>query len=286
VSAESLRPVVASPDRGKDGAHAPTAVERTEGMQRTANDRVWEHGRTLGVYANRDLRPVEVDILVRYRDELSGRVLELGCGAGRLTGYLAAIARSVHGVDLSEEMVAYSRKRYPKATFAQGDLRDAAVFGDAPYDAIVLAFNIVDVLGDADRQLLLDRAHAALAPGGLLVLSSHNRAYAPHLTDPLRLVGVSWTEAAVSLVHLPRWWWNRRHLLRFERREPTYAILNDLGHDYSVLHYYITRDAGVRQLEAHGFEVLETLDLDGAPVGPGELAPRCPELHYVVRRGA
>ncbi len=70
---------------------------------------------------------------------LSGRVLELGSGAGRLTGYLAEISASVEGIDLSEEMVAYSRRRYPKATFAQGDLRDASVFGAAPYDAIVLA---------------------------------------------------------------------------------------------------------------------------------------------------
>jgi SAM-dependent methyltransferase len=254
-------------------------------MQRVANDRVWEHGRNLGVYANRDLRPVEVDLLVRYREALSGRVLELGSGAGRLTGYLAGIASSATGIDLSEEMVAYSRRRYPRATFAQGDLRDPGVFGTEPYDAIVLAFNVADVLGDADRQVLLDRIHDALAPGGLLVLSSHNRAYASHLTDPLRLVGTSATGAAFALIRLPRWMWNRQRLLRFERREPTYAILNDVGHDYSVLHYYITRDAQVRQFEAHGFDVLECLDLDGEAVGPGELVPRCPELHYVVRRG-
>ena len=165
-------PAVDTPERGPSGAPAASAGQRTEGMQRQANDRVWEHGQNLGVYANRDLRPVEVDILVRFRDALSGRVLELGCGAGRLTGYLADIAELVRGIDLSEEMLDYSRQRYPKATFDQGDLRDAAAFSGAPFDAIVMAFNIVDVLGDDDRQALLDRIHGALAPDGLLILSS------------------------------------------------------------------------------------------------------------------
>jgi hypothetical protein len=90
--------------------------------------------------------------------------------------------------------------------------------------------------------------------------------------------------AALALVQLPRWWLNRRRLVRFERHEAAYAILNDVGHDYAVMHYYSTRDAQVRQFEAHGFEVLACLDLDGESVGTGEPAAHCPELHYVVRR--
>lgn len=37
--------------------------------------------------------------------------LEIGCGAGRMTRQLAACFRRVHGVDVSEEMVAYARER-------------------------------------------------------------------------------------------------------------------------------------------------------------------------------
>jgi SAM-dependent methyltransferase len=285
MAAESLRQTVDSTDRSLDGMPSRTSVgQSTERMQRRANDRVWADGHFLGAYANRRLRPVEVDLLVRYRDALSGRVLELGSGAGRLTGYLAAIARSVHGIDLSEKMVAYSRTRYPAATFTQGDLRDRAIFGEKPWDAIVAPFNILDVLSDADRQAILDRIHDALSPGGTLVMSSHNLGAAARLGDPLRLVGMSIPHAAWILVRVPRWWLNRRRLVRFERRELSYAILNDQGHGYSVLHYYSTRDAQVRQLEAHGFEVLDCLDLDGESVGPGQLVAHCPELHYVARR--
>jgi SAM-dependent methyltransferase len=285
MAADSVRSTIESTVRSNEAAPALTSdYAATEGAQRRANDSVWADGRFLGAYATRRLRPVEVDLLIRYRDALSGRVLELGSGAGRLTGYLAAIARSVHGIDLSEEMVGYSRTRYPDASFAQGDLRDPAIFGPDPWDAIVAPFNILDIVGDADRQALLDRIHDALSPGGTLVMSSHNRGVAAHLGDPLWLAGMSIPMAVWNLVRLPRWWLNRRRLVRFERNEPDYAILNDQGHDYSVLHYYSTRDAQVRQFEAHDFEVLACLDLDGQPVGPGELAAHCPEIHYVATR--
>jgi SAM-dependent methyltransferase len=285
MAGESLRGTIESMDSGERLAPSLSSVAQpTEQAQRRANDGVWADGRLLGSYANRRLRPVEVDILLRYRDALSGRVLELGSGAGRLTGYLAEIARSVHGIDLSEAMVGYSRDRYPMASFAQGDMRDPGTFGSQPWDAIVAGFNILDVLGDADRQTLLDRIHDALSPGGILVMSSHNRGVAAHLGDPLRLKGMSMPMTVMAIRQLPRWWLNRRRLVRFERHEPGYAILNDVGHHYSVMHYYSTRDAQVCQFEAHGFEVLDCLDLDGRRIGPGELAPGCPELHYVVRR--
>ncbi len=285
MDAHSRRATVDSTDRVPARAPAPTFGEHpANAMQRSANDRVWAGGRHVGVYANRRLRPVEVDILVHYREALCGDVLELGSGAGRLTGYLSRIARSVHGIDLSEEMVAYSSAHYPNASFTQGDMRDPAIFGAQPWDAIVAAYNILDVLNDSDRQALLDRIHDALTPDGVFVMSTHNRGVAAHLGDPLRLAGMSLLPALWTLVRLPRRWLNRRHFVRFERHEPSYAILNDVGHDFSVMHYYSTRDAQVRQFEAHGFEVLACLDLDGEPVGPGDLAGYCSELHYVVRR--
>jgi SAM-dependent methyltransferase len=285
VDAQSRRDTVESINHSPRTAPSLASHEHpANDAQRLANDRVWAGGRHVGAYANRRLRPVEVEILVRYRDALSGRVLELGSGAGRLTGYLATIARSVHGIDLSEEMVAYSRRRYPAASFEQGDMRDPAIFGGECWDAIVAAFNILDVVGDAERHTLLDRIRDALAPGGILVMSTHNRGVAGHLGDPLRLSGMSLPVALWTLVRLPRRWLNRRRFVRFERHEPTYAILNDVGHDYAVMHYYSTRDAQVRQFEAHGFEVLSCLDLDGDPVEPGERAENCSELHYVARR--
>jgi SAM-dependent methyltransferase len=258
-------------------------LDQREAMQQSANDRLWSGGKRVAAYATRTLRPVEVVILVRYRDALSGRVLELGCGAGRLTGYLAEVAASVRGIDLSAEMIAYSRQRYPKATFAQGDLRDLSTFAEGSCDAVVAAYNVIDVLGESARSQVLDGIFRLLSPGGLLVVSSHNRAIAGRLGDPLRLRGRPPREIFWTLVSLPRWLRNRRRLVAFERTEPGYAILNDAAHEFSALHYYITRDMQQTQLEAHGFELLECLDLEGQTVGPGDVS-ESPELHYVARR--
>lgn len=252
--------------------------------QRRANDRLWGRKGLVTAYATRVLRPVEVMLLVRYRAELSGRVLELGCGAGRLTGYLSEIAVAAHGIDVSPEMVAYCRRTYPRATFSEGDLRHVATMGPGSFDAIVATSNVLDVLGDAERRIVLDGIHQVLPAGGLLIFSSHNLASGPRRTDPLRLRHRRLLDAVLTLIRWPGWQRNRRRLLRFERSEPGYSILNDVSHDFLALHYYISRAAQDQQLVEHGFEPVECLDLDGRRIETGDSAPGSPELHYVARR--
>jgi len=252
--------------------------------RRRANDTLWSRRDLVKPYATRDLRPVEVMLLVDYRLALSGRVLELGCGAGRLTGYLAEIATAAHGIDISPAMVAYCRCTYPQAAFNQGDLRELAAFQPGSYDAVVAGFNVLDVLGDEDRQAALDAIRRTLVPGGLLIMSSHNRDHASRLTEPLRLrLRDRGLRAAVTLARLPRWQLNRRRLRGLECDESGYAILNDVSHDFAALHYYIRHDAQERQLAEHGFTLEQCRDLNGGLVAADHEAPGCPELHYVAR---
>jgi SAM-dependent methyltransferase len=252
-------------------------------MQRQANDRVWQTRVRVRGYANRQLRPVEVVILARYGHALAGRVLELGSGAGRLTGYLVEIATSVHGVDLSPAMIEYARERYPGATFTEGDMRDLTRFGSARWEAVVAGFNVIDILDDADRNRLLDEVHRLLVPGGMVILSSHNRDVVDRLGAPQQLRGWPSRGTIGMLVRLPIWYRNRRRLLRFERDEAGYAIRNDVAHDFGVLHYYVSRDAQQAQFERHGFELLACLDEEGREVRPGQRS-ESHELHYVARR--
>jgi SAM-dependent methyltransferase len=246
------------------------------------NAHVWMRGDFLREYLSGQLRPVEEVILDRHRDELGGRVLELGSGAGRVTRHLAEIADDVHALDISPAMVARARKAVPQATFYVRDMRDLP-FGPAAFDAVFAAYNVLDVLDDAGRRKELDSLHRILAPRGLLIASTHNRGFVPHVRAPRVRLGNP-LKLAADLVRLPRRMRNRRELLPLERDEPGYAILNDSGHEYSLLHYYIGRDDQERQLAEHGFELIESLDLDGNVVGPGEAAPEVSELHYVARR--
>jgi trans-aconitate methyltransferase len=244
---------------------------------------VWSKGRLLLTYARRRLRPPERVLFDRYREELAGRVLELGCGGGRLTGHLIPLADSVTGIDVASSMIAYCRKAYPDATFQQRDLREFAAHDESSWDAVVAGFNVLDVLDHRERQLVLDGLHRLLEPGGMLIMSSHNLACAPLIRAPLLNLSPNPVRTANRLARLPRAVRNHRRLASRQFVDGYYGILNDVAHDYSLLHYYISREGQEAQLAEHGFELLECLDLDGATVPRGQSAYGCHELHYVAR---
>lgn len=103
-----------------------------------------------------------------------GLVVDLGCGSGILAQELTAAGRPVLGVDLSPAMLKLAKTRAPKATFRKGSLLDADI---PPCAAVAIVGEGVNFLFDGrdhDRRLrvLLKRVHAALVPGGILLLDA------------------------------------------------------------------------------------------------------------------
>jgi SAM-dependent methyltransferase len=250
------------------------------------NEELWAGEDLVSHYTGRTLRAPEVMLLVRYREALAGRVLELGSGGGRLSGYLLDLAREFHGLDISPLMVAHCSRVYPGGRFELGDLRDLSRYAPGSFAVVFASFNVIDVLDDGERRRVLGDIRRMLADGGLLMMSSHNLAHAPSIPKPTRLRTRHPLGVVRALARMPRRELNRRRLLALQRIEDDYAILTDEAHEYGILHYYIGRDAQERQLTECGFELLECLDLDGQPVRPGEQAAEHPELHYVARRTA
>jgi len=261
-----------------------TPPEADSDTQARLNASFWARGEQVDEYANRELRPVEAMLLDRYREALAGRVLELGCGAGRLTGFLCEISDGVHGLDISPAMVAYCQSAFPNASFSVRDLRDLDGFEDASFEVVFAPFNVLDVLGDDERRAELVAIRRIISPAGLLILSSHNRAYAPLIAKPTQLSFASKRELLESVIYMPRRVRNRRRLRPLQQNQADFAILNDDAHDFSILHYYIGRDAQERQLGEAGYELLGCFDLDGAEVLAGQDAATCAELHYVASR--
>ncbi len=104
-----------------------------------------------------------------------GRVLEIGCGHGLVSAYLALACpeREVRGVDIDERKLTIARAAAARLDAGDGSLElalsDGGFVPAGPWDAIV----IVDVLYllDADHELaLLDACVAELAPAGSLVI--------------------------------------------------------------------------------------------------------------------
>lgn len=97
-------------------------------------------------------------------------VLDAGCGVGYGSAFLAESARSVVGVDVDDEALAYARGRYvaPTLEFVHGDLLSLAFEADR-FDT-VCAFEVIEHLGQPER--FLDEAARVLRDGGTFVLST------------------------------------------------------------------------------------------------------------------
>jgi ubiquinone/menaquinone biosynthesis C-methylase UbiE len=113
-----------------------------------------------------DTMPVATDLRSRTYSQLDrGRVVDVGSGTGRAVAELAEHGFDPVGVDLSEEMIAVARERWP-ADFRLGDayslpLDDGEVVG-------YRADKVFHVLESPDRALA--EARRVLAPGGRIVL--------------------------------------------------------------------------------------------------------------------
>lgn len=254
--------------------------------QERANTRMWGTRGLVREYATTALRPAEEAVLERFAGDLGGRVLEVGCGAGRVTAHMARLSPDVHAFDVSPDMVAAARAACPEVTFSVADLRDLTPFDDAGFDAVALWCNVADVLGHDERRRALAGLARMLRPGGLLVLCTHNLAAAPGRRRPTDLPHDSARQFLKSAAGLPVTLYNHHRLARHEQSGDGWAVLNDEAHRFRALHYYVDRVEQERALDAAGFELLEIVDRSGAALAPGEPAPDSQDLHYVARRRA
>ena len=75
-----------------------------------------------------DLIDMEEPVVRRILDGLPiGRALDAACGTGRHAAYLASLGHAVIGVDISANMLAAARAKFPDADFRQGDLHHLPV---------------------------------------------------------------------------------------------------------------------------------------------------------------
>lgn len=104
------------------------------------------------------------------KDPKSMRVLEIGCGAGRITRALAGLFGEVHAVDVSGEMVARARLALadrPNAFVYQNNGMDLRVLPPGPYD---FAFSMIVFQHIPSREVIYSyvrEVHRLLRDGAL-----------------------------------------------------------------------------------------------------------------------
>lgn len=96
------------------------------------------------------------------------RLLDAGCGPGRLGAVLHERGHVVTGVDADPVLIEAARQDHPGPTWLVADLTEL----DLPdrFDGAVLAGNVLAFVAEGTERDVLRRLHAHLVPDGFLVI--------------------------------------------------------------------------------------------------------------------
>jgi 2-polyprenyl-3-methyl-5-hydroxy-6-metoxy-1,4-benzoquinol methylase len=128
------------------------------------------------------------DRVIRKHAPTSGRILDLGCGAGVLSERLLESGYAVDAADLSPDMLQLTRKRLEKFDAAryrvfEADCEDLDL-ADAQYD-LVACIGVFGYIDEVDQAL--GEIRRVLKPGGTFVMSVRNNDHST-LFDVARLI--------------------------------------------------------------------------------------------------
>lgn len=175
-----------------------------------------------------------------------GRLIDLGCGTGRLLIPFAQRGFWVLGVDLSEEMLHVVGEKAAAAGVTvhrlKANLVELHALADGCFDYAACLFSTLGMVsGLAERQRAIEQVHRLLRPGGKFILHVHNRWF--NFWDP---IGRRW------LI---------RDLLRSLRRDPEAGNRHQPTHQGIAgltLHLFTRREAG-QLLRKAGFRIVEVM---------------------------
>lgn len=102
------------------------------------------------------------------------RILDAGCGTGRVGGRLARAGHEVVGVDLDADLIEVARSEQPRGRWEVGNLAELDLVDGhgerEQFDLEVCAGNVLTFLAGAERRPALTALAAHLAPEGRLVV--------------------------------------------------------------------------------------------------------------------
>jgi len=222
--------------------------------QELINHRLYPRGVVAQYAAKPSLIPAERSVLARFGDDVAGRrVLDLGCGAGRLIPHLKPLAARYVGVDVSPHMVAHCRATHRGVEIVEADMRRLDMFGDGTFDTVFAIANLIDAVGHADRLRTLAEIRRVLAPAGLPVMSSHN---------------LRWERAGEPLRNIARYIGALINRVRVRRPDEAGVV----------------REEQLRQLASHDFRLVATIDESGRSLAAGDSDRSASSLVYVARK--
>jgi SAM-dependent methyltransferase len=133
-----------------------------------------------------DLAMVEA-FAVAVTSTAPGPVLDAGCGAGRMSRFLADRGCRVKGVDLSPGMVAAAQRVHPDLSFVVGSLT-ALPYADGRFAGVMLWYSVIHT-PPAGQARIFTEAARVLRPGGHLLVGFQSGEGARDVGEAYRAFG-------------------------------------------------------------------------------------------------
>jgi SAM-dependent methyltransferase len=177
-----------------------------------------------------------VDILKPYLDD-SKRIIDIGCGTGKLLSLLRPYTEYLYGIDLDFDMIQTAKKNFSRINFIQHDMHDPL-----PYfaDIAILSMDVIHFSENPEH--VLSNVINALEQEGIIIFD--------YFSSPI--------ENVFEIHQMPfPYTWKRtiegdiiHHVVNFNNEEINLKQFMHLNFDF------------VRYLEANAFEISRIQSID------------------------
>lgn len=129
--------------------------------------------RTIAAYADwMKLSDLEEKYLTQFINP-GAKVLDLGCGTGRIPNVLKNRMGIYLGVDCSEKMIEKAKQLNPGVQFLCKDFLEAD-YDSGKFNVVLLMNNVIDMLHPVSRRRKsFELIHEVLSDSGVMICSSH-----------------------------------------------------------------------------------------------------------------
>ena len=152
-----------------NGARATAIKELVRG--------IYENPQVVSRYVDIGLWPSEETLILEYVPD-GGRLLDVGCGAGRASIALAEMGVDVVGIDLSQTMITVARQQADlTGTTVAFEVMDVTGmrFANASFEAALFSYNGLELLpGREGKKSAMEEIGRILKPGGIFIFTTHS----------------------------------------------------------------------------------------------------------------
>jgi len=172
------------------------------------------------------------------------KVLDAGCGNGRLLEYILVTPENYLGLDNSASLLRDAKKRYPKFKFLKKDLNSLKNLEENNFSIIFCSAVIIHIPGRKNRASLLSNFYNLTKPEAKLIISAW-KMKGPYYRN------LKWKSFLKSFIYCRLSTW----------RDLVFPWLDQEGKEAGLRYYHYFSKKGLKkELKNAGWQTVEVLD--------------------------